>query len=233
MKSTLIDRIDKRLEALGITERSASLDATGKPDTIRNIRRGKEPGAEKVIALARVLQCPVEWLLAGEGPLPGPVTGPPAVMTPNVVFAPEVRVPVASEMPRDLPVRGIAACSSGDGAFQVGADVVDWVRRPPLFNGVPEAYALYMSGDSMEPRLFHGDLVMVHPFRPVRPGDLAIFVLKDAADEPEYSFCKVFQSDRGGIVTVEQYNPRMTREFPRDRIIARHRVMELRDLFGA
>lgn len=151
----------------------------------------------------------------------------------NVRYAPDVRVPLPAEMPRDLPVRGIAACSSGDGAFQFDADVVDWVRRPPLFNGVPEAYALYMSGESMEPRLFHGDLVMVHPFRPVRPGDLAIFVLKDAPDEPEYAFCKRFLSDRAGVVTVEQYNPALTREFPRERIVAKHRVMDLGDLFGA
>lgn len=151
----------------------------------------------------------------------------------DVVMAPHVRVPALTDLPRDLPIRGIAACSSGDGAFQFGANPVDWARRPPAFNGVREAYALYMSGDSMEPRLFQGDLVMVHPSRPVRPGDLAIFILKDGSNEPEYSFCKVFVSDRGGVVTVRQYNPEMTREFPHEHILARHRVMEMADLFGA
>lgn len=224
-------RVKERREALGLSQSELARRIGKRPQTIQALESGVVGRPGYIVDLARILDVSPEWLQYGNGAPPEPPPAPK--LTPNVVLAPNVRVPVANEMPRDLPVRGIAACSSGDGAFQVGVDVVDWVRRPPLFNGVPEAYALYMSGDSMEPRLFHGDLVMVHPFRPVRPGDLAIFVLKDAADEPEYSFCKVFQSDRGGIVTVEQYNPRMTREFPRDRIIARHRVMELRDLFGA
>lgn len=40
--------------------------ATGKPDLIRGIRRGAEPGINKVVALARVLECGVSWLATGQ-----------------------------------------------------------------------------------------------------------------------------------------------------------------------
>lgn len=82
----------------------------------------------------------------------------------------------------------------------------------------------------MEPRLFHGDPVLVHPYKPVRPGDLVIFVFKDGPNEDEYAFCKVLVSDRGGTVTVEQYNPRGQRQFPRSALVSMHRVLEMRDM---
>lgn len=63
----LLERIEERKRALGITSdqglcRAAGLD----PDYIRvTIRRKKEPGASKLLALARALQCSVSYLVEG------------------------------------------------------------------------------------------------------------------------------------------------------------------------
>jgi hypothetical protein len=68
---SIIERINERLSTLGLSEREASIAATGKPDSIRTIRRGAIPSVTTVDALARVLSVPIEWLLYGkESPTP-------------------------------------------------------------------------------------------------------------------------------------------------------------------
>jgi transcriptional regulator with XRE-family HTH domain len=186
------------------------------------------PAHKNVHAVAKVLNVPLSSLLDGNE-LSQDLQ--PEHAPPNVVPGPQVTVPVPFDMPRSLPVRGIAACSSGDGAFQFDEDVVDWARRPPALEGIKEAYALYCSGDSMEPRLFHGRMLIVHPKRPVHPGDLCVIVLRDSPDEPEYAYCKVYKHNGGGSVTVAQYNPPMERAFPVEKVVAIHRVLEVDDLF--
>jgi hypothetical protein len=50
-----------------MTERAASLAATGQPDTVRYMRaRGVMPSMPRLISLAKVLQVSLSWLLEGE-----------------------------------------------------------------------------------------------------------------------------------------------------------------------
>lgn len=66
----VLERIEARLKILDLTENAASR-AAGKPDAIRNLRRGVQSGARKGIstatlsALAPVLKTSAEWLLTG------------------------------------------------------------------------------------------------------------------------------------------------------------------------
>lgn len=62
--SLLKERIARRLQDLQMTERAASMEATGQPDTIRYIRtRGTLPGLRKMLRLATVLQTSVDYLV--------------------------------------------------------------------------------------------------------------------------------------------------------------------------
>lgn len=69
----LKERIAQRLDELQLTERAVSLAATGKPDLVRFIRtRGTVPSADKIIALAAVLECSAAWLMGkSDDPTPG------------------------------------------------------------------------------------------------------------------------------------------------------------------
>ncbi len=66
----VLERIEARLKVLKMTENAASV-AAGKPDAIRNLRRGVHSGRRKGIstatlaALAPVLKTSTEWLLTG------------------------------------------------------------------------------------------------------------------------------------------------------------------------
>jgi hypothetical protein len=65
--TTLLERIEKRLEAVGISERAASLKAFGNPGGIRNVRHGqsKAPTIEFFSKLAPVLGVEPSWLAFG------------------------------------------------------------------------------------------------------------------------------------------------------------------------
>jgi phage repressor protein C with HTH and peptisase S24 domain len=76
---------------------------------------------------------------------------------------------------RRIPLIGLAqAGSSGyfdDGGYPVGGGW-DEISLPEV--GDPNAYALEISGDSMEPVFRDGDVIIVSPSAPVRRGDRVV-----------------------------------------------------------
>ena len=76
---------------------------------------------------------------------------------------------------RRVPLIGLAQ-AGGDGFFDDGGYPVggswDEVSLPEI--GDPNAYALEISGDSMEPVFRDGDMVIVSPSAPIRRGDRVV-----------------------------------------------------------
>lgn len=72
MVSDLARRIQERLDALGKSPRSASLEAGGSSDLLRGVLRGrvKSLKGDNATKLAEVLGVSVEWLLTGQGSAP-------------------------------------------------------------------------------------------------------------------------------------------------------------------
>ena len=70
--ATLTERIQSRLEAIGLSARAASLKAGLSADAIRNVQRGgsSSPRFETISALARALECNTMYL-TGEADEPG------------------------------------------------------------------------------------------------------------------------------------------------------------------
>lgn len=65
-----MERVNQRLEALGMTRNAAEMLAFGKPGTIRNWERADKsvlPRVDTLVKLAPVLQTTTEWLLTGIG----------------------------------------------------------------------------------------------------------------------------------------------------------------------
>jgi phage repressor protein C with HTH and peptisase S24 domain len=77
--------------------------------------------------------------------------------------------------PRRIPLIGLAQ-AGGDGYFDDGGYPVgggwDEISVPEV--GDPNAYALEISGESMEPVFRDGDIVIVSPGSPVRRGDRVV-----------------------------------------------------------
>ncbi len=239
---TLIDRIEARLSALGLTARKASLLASGgrNAEIIRNIQRVKtaHPRTDTINGLAQALDCSAEWLMNG-GPDPAhpsfPKTTPPSafgVKEDDVVLA-NFAAPNPHEMPRDLPVLGTAAGarSESDGAVQMVGGPVEYLRRPAALEGVEGAYVVYVVNDSMEPALPHGEAALVHPHRPVRPGDNVVVQVADENGEV-YAFVKRLVRRTQNAVLCSQHNPPKEVSFENERVLSVHKVLSFADILS-
>ena len=82
---------------------------------------------------------------------------------------------VVRQGPRRVPLIGLAQ-AGGDGFFDDGGYPVggswDEVSLPEIAD--PNAYALEIAGESMEPVFRDGDLVIVSPSAPIRRGDRVV-----------------------------------------------------------
>lgn len=235
MEETFIDRMDRRLKEVGLTDRAASLTATGKPDTIRDIRRrGTRPRTDTVTALAEVLETTVEYLLHGRQ------TGAALADRRTGYEAADNDLTIAG--PRTIPVYGTALGAEMrfdeqdfiESHIVEMTDVIDWVRRPPAMNGRADVYSVYISGSSMEPRYESGDPVIVDPKRPPRPGDDVIVQIADDSDPSivRAALIKRLVRRTTKALHLKQYNPAMEFDVPVNRVIAVHRVIPYRDIIG-
>lgn len=139
--------------------------------------------------------------------------------------------PPSAEMPR--PSRGRPpSASSGDripirGSGRGGTaqemfldDGLGYTARPANLNGVREAYAIYMVGDSMEPRYEQGWLLHINPFKPPKRGR-DVVVLK----ENNAVLIKQFVGWEGNNLVLRQFNPPEMLRIPRDEVRECHLIV--------
>lgn len=170
---------------------------------------------------AKRFRVPVEWLLTGEG------TPPASGLSPDDRATPIAPINDIS-LPRDLPIMGIAAAAY-IGAVTMGR-AIGYEMRPPSLLHVPDAYALYVAGDSMEPRYRPGDIVFVHPHRPARAGDDVVVQVRLNPSDEITGYVKTFVRRSRESVVCEQFNPVSQIEYRANTVIALHRVLSAREL---
>lgn len=125
---------------------------------------------------------------------------------------------------RDLPVLGHAA-GGNNGQFELNGEAVDYVFRPDALRSVPAAYALYMSGTSMEPRYAEGETIFVHPGKRPRPGEYAVFQTIADDQERPYAYVKQFVRQTDSEYVFKQLNPPREIVVPSAIIISCHKII--------
>jgi len=104
---------------------------------------------------------------------------------------------------RNIPVIGFAQAGANgffdDGGFPAGAG---WEEIPFPDVGDPHAYALEVSGDSMEPAYRDGDAIVISPDASVRRGDRVVVKTKDGE-----IMAKVLKRKTARTVELESINP--------------------------
>jgi phage repressor protein C with HTH and peptisase S24 domain len=233
----LTDRIAERLQAVGLSERKVAMMATGKPDAIRDIRRGSQPSATRLQALADALGTTTEYLL-----------GATDIVTP----APpgERIIPAILEMKKDIPVYGTAIgadiefMSSLDHAVAVEqtdlnrAEVIDRFRRPLGLRERQDLYGLYVAGTSMEPAFESGRGILVDPKRPPAIRDyVVVYIARQRGDHPDMEgiasiLLKRLVRRSGAFIELEQFNPPAVFQVPLEDVAAVHRIMPWDEAFG-
>ncbi|WP_295963683.1 XRE family transcriptional regulator [uncultured Bartonella sp.] len=187
-----------------------------------------KPNIERLGELAKLFGVPTDALLTGT-PLNTVI---PTANIKNDVIPANVELPSRQYMPQDVPVMGTAACNADHGSFKLDASIIDYVRRPPGLLTTKDVYALYVEGDSMEPRFTAGDLVFVHPRKPVRIGDSVVVQIAKSENEPIEAMIAVLSKRTSHEVFLQKYNPNQIIHFDNKNIVAIHKILEMAELFG-
>lgn len=229
MRLRLLANIDARTKALSMSDRALSLAARGNPDVVRNIRKGSLPRSDTLSAIAAILGCTGDELQGevSEGPFyPPSVAGekdrstsaPSGAMLLSRREAPEIG-------PNDLPVLGTAV-GGQNGFFDLNGQIKDYIERPQQLFGIAEAYAIYIEEESMAPRYLPGEVVYVHPGRPLTVGCFVVVQLRPERDgEPPKALIKQLVKRTPGKVVLAQFNPADELQFDTRDVVSIHRVI--------
>ena len=133
---------------------------------------------------------------------------------------------------RDLEVRGVAL-GGNDGTFIYNGEIVDYVPRATGLAESPNAFALYVIGDSMSPRFEPGDMIFIDPGRTVRAGDDVVVEIADRNGEPEGCYIKRLIRRTSRRIVLKQFNPNRELSFKNEEVLAVHRILSAAELIGA
>lgn len=237
-----MERIERKLDQHGMTEREASLKAVGKPDLIRDMKRRRGlAGSERMERLATLLGTSSTWLLYGgmEGPiLDRDSLNPDGTVKTEVrgtrMSAEDVREAWISPQPhKPVPLLGSAFGGEWEDEIEMTelhlAEVLDYLGRPPSMQTDPDAYCVEIVGESMSPRFEPGERAYVSPRSAVSIGADVIVQLKgageeDLADRVVMVLIKRLVKRSPKFIELRQFNPDMTFRVPIERVAAVHRV---------
>jgi phage repressor protein C with HTH and peptisase S24 domain len=123
-----------------------------------------------------------------------------------------------------IPVYGHAV-GGKDGEFILNGNQVTEVLAPASLSSVPGAYAVYVVGDSMEPRYFAGEVVFVNPRLPIARGAFVVAQIAISDDNVPHAYVKRFVSQDAKRLRLEQYNPKKILEFSTPKVVSVHRII--------
>jgi phage repressor protein C with HTH and peptisase S24 domain len=204
---TIGDRVRERRTALKLSQPQLARQVGGITyQAIQQLEAGG--GTKHLVPIAKALGVTAEWLQDGGGPAPSSRSS--------------LRAPVANDRMRVL---GMAECGP-DGWSLWNGDVIDMVARPAGLAGVPNAYAVYVVGVSMEPRYHPGELVHIHPGKPLTVGAYVLVQRRPKNDgDPPLAVIKRLARRTGSKIVLEQFNPPKSFEIKADDIVSLHRVV--------
>jgi phage repressor protein C with HTH and peptisase S24 domain len=217
-------------ESLGMTQvRLAELAATSQPQ-IRRLEAGeRQLSKEWAERLAPHLGISASELMFGRHPdAPSlPSTGDPSTPTGLPESVPATNARLGGSLPDSrvsIPVFG-QAVGGLDGEFAMNGDRLEDVFAPPSLSAVAGAYAVYVCGESMEPRYFDGEIVFVNPTKRPRRGDFVIAQIQADEHGPKLAYVKRFVRWNAQELVLSQYNPAKEMRFAADQVVSVHLVV--------
>lgn len=145
----------------------------------------------------------------------------------GVKIAPAQNARLAGNVGLTVTVPAYGQARGGkDGQFPLNGNKVADVVAPPSLANVPDAYAVYVVGSSMEPRYFAGECVFVNPRLPLTRGCFVVAQIAAAVegDAPD-AYIKRYVNQDAKVLRLEQFNPRKTLTFPAVKVVSVHRIV--------
>ena len=110
----------------------------------------------------------------------------------NITISQGIKIPVLGSVPAGVPITAVE-------------DILDYEEIPQLWANQGEFFALKIKGDSMEPRMQSGDVVIVRQQSSADSGDTVIVLIN--GDE---ATCKKLEKTSNGIMLIStntKYSP--------------------------
>ena len=198
------ERVRELRAAQGLSQSELARRIGVTPQAIQQLEDGKVRDPRYIVALAEVLGVAPAALGAGAAAPAHPIRHEPLGR-------------------KDLPVYA-SAQGGPDGNMVISYDPIEWRERPSILENVPDAFAMYVVNDSMEPRYRQGDLLLVHPRRPVRPGN-DVLCVKISENREHLAMIKQLVRMNAREIVLLQFNPRREIVVKRKELASLHRVL--------
>lgn len=205
---------------------------------VANWERGKPIGLRNLRAISARFNVSFDWLANHVGDTPAMLAGTsddPKPPTPVEFIKTEMAQGAPTLGPRPMiDIQGVAMGSivhEFEGMI-IEAAVIDRIPCPPHLAGVTGLYGIYVDGESMAPMHNPGEPRIVHPGRPVKPGDTVVVQTRRWDDDPGQGYIKIFRRRKGDSIVLEQINPKITIEIPVKHIKSIHHVLTMSEVLG-
>lgn len=207
--ATFAERLSEALKLRNITPADLSRRIGVNEGTISNYRKGKyEPKQIRLEEISKVLRVSISWLMGNDVPMELPLAQ----------LVSSVKIPVLGSVPAGIPIEAVQ-------------DILDYEEISPDMARSGEFFALRVKGDSMEPKISDGDIVIVRMQETAENGETAV-VMVNGND----ATVKRFYKTETGITLIStnpnyppfQYTPEQVEQLP-VRVIGK--VVELRAKF--
>jgi transcriptional regulator with XRE-family HTH domain len=211
------------LERVGASQADLARHLRLAPSAVSRMLKGeRQMKPLEVVHIAAFLRVPEDEVLhhvVGNMPVAPPTNAPrPGRGRPRLA-GPATPPSRLQHEPDRIPIRSGARGGTDQEMFLEDGPI-GYTSRPSNLGGVRSAYAIYMVGDSMEPRYEPGWLLHVNPFKPPTRGrDVVVY------KEGQSVLIKQFVAWDGETLVLRQLNPPETLRIPREQVRECHLVV--------
>jgi phage repressor protein C with HTH and peptisase S24 domain len=206
------------LERIGATQADLARHLRLAPSAVSRMMKGERQMKQlETVQIAAFLRATPEEVLRHAVSQ----TGSPAVAdAPRMGRGRPAASAASAPRPADvIPIRS-AGRGGADQAMFLEDGPIGYTSRPSNLNGVRAAYAIYMVGDSMQPRYEQGWLLHINPFKPPTRGRDVVVYKRDQA-----VLIKQFVGWEGDSLVLHQLNPDAMLRIPRNEVQECHLIV--------
>lgn len=165
----LLERIYKLCELKSLSVNQMLKSASLAPSVVDNIKRGRIPSIDKIHTIATFFDCSIDYIVGRTD-------------TPEINKIDDKKPPIIEEINTStqktiiLPFYRTPA-SAGTGSLLSDEAPVEYINVPKTEETAAADFMLEVRGNSMQPKFFDGDSVLVKQTNSIYEGEIGLFIL--------------------------------------------------------